>query len=334
MQVMRNLTESALQGPVETGGPDYHAARAGAVMIDRTFGFLSMRGKDCRDFLQRMSTGDVGQLLPNGAVTTVVTTEKARIVDILRVIDRRSDLLVLANAGATETVKEHLQRYIVLDDVALSDQFAMHALSIIGPASSSSLSRFATFEGKSGTFDWGSSNFHWFRDEQWSLANFVLVANADAIGKLAYELNSLGIPRLSDETFEQLRIEEGVPVYGRELTPDVNPLEAGLQNFVSFTKGCYVGQEVIARLDTYKKLQRSLKGFVVEGVMVEGPGIIESQGKEVGITTSWAYSPIVGAGVALGFLSTRAHDNEILQLRTSRGLIPLRVAVVPFVALQ
>jgi folate-binding protein YgfZ len=134
----------------------------------------------------------------------------------------------------------------------------------------------------------------------------VLGARDDAAA-IAAALLATGAPaglEIADEaTLETLRIEAGWPGAGRELTEHWNPLEADLQWAVSFTKGCYTGQEVVARLTTYKKVQRTLRGLKIAGDRVP---ILDSkvrQGEtEVGVVTSGAWSPGLGSVIALAYI--------------------------------
>ncbi len=94
----------------------------------------------------------------------------------------------------------------------------------------------------------------------------------------------IGLQPCGIDALEIHRIESGFPVYGRELIEDVNPLEAGLERFVSLTKGCYIGQEVIARLDTYKKLQKRLMGLLLGDDSCVVPGArVSVQERDVGL---------------------------------------------------
>jgi folate-binding protein YgfZ len=105
------------------------------------------------------------------------------------------------------------------------------------------------------------------------------------------------------EVFDVLRIEAGIPVYGRELREDYNPLEANLRKFVSFTKGCYIGQEVIVRLDTYNKLQRRLVGFIFDTRGgVERNARVLFNDEEIGLVTSSAFSYGIQKTIGLGYV--------------------------------
>jgi folate-binding protein YgfZ len=114
------------------------------------------------------------------------------------------------------------------------------------------------------------------------------------------------------------RVELGIPRYGRELTDDVNPLEAGLEEHISFTKGCYVGQEVIARLKTYGKTNRRLVGFVFHSDVEVLPGtVVKANGHEVGKVTSSAYSIAQHRNIGLGYLRI---DSYVPGVRLTAGI--------------
>ena len=105
------------------------------------------------------------------------------------------------------------------------------------------------------------------------------------------------------DVLEAIRVERGMPVAGKELTEDYNPLEAGLLDYVSFNKGCYVGQEVVTRLDTYDKVQKHLVGLAFQGDSVPAEGAtLFAGGKQTGTITSLATSPTSGRPIGLGYV--------------------------------
>jgi folate-binding protein YgfZ len=116
--------------------------------------------------------------------------------------------------------------------------------------------------------------------------------------------DALGLRPAGAEVHEILRVEAGIPAPGHELDDGHNPLEAELRNAISFTKGCYTGQEVVARLNTYDKLQRALRGLRVYGEVVPEPGRrVLAGGNEAGKVTSAVRSPGLGDGIlALAYL--------------------------------
>jgi len=136
------------------------------------------------------------------------------------------------------------------------------------------------------------------------------------------------------EALETARIENGVGRYGREYGEAVNPLEGGLRRLISFTKGCYTGQEVVARLNTYDKVQRKLVGVVLENKLRIAAGKrprLLVDGQEVGYLTSWARPPRRQRWLALGYLR-RAHAKVRAQVQVEADGVsfPARVASLPF----
>ena len=132
-----------------------------------------------------------------------------------------------------------------------------------------------------------------------------------------------------------LRIEAGIPAPGHELTEQWNPLEAELRSAISFTKGCYTGQEVVARLNTYKKVQRTLRGLRLAGDEIPPPGSrLLAAGAEAGLVTSAAFSPALGAPIALAYvaLETSAPGTAVeVELEPGGRTAAATVLVLPLV---
>jgi folate-binding protein YgfZ len=121
---------------------------------------------------------------------------------------------------------------------------------------------------------------------------------ADVLG----QIRAQGFVELSPQEYEELRVSEGIPAFPNELNELRNPLEAGLRSLVSWTKGCYVGQEVIARLDTYKKVQQRLVTFDLEALPPELPSTVYAGYSECGELTSASWSSARERNCGLGFV--------------------------------
>jgi folate-binding protein YgfZ len=158
---------------------------------------------------------------------------------------------------------------------------------------------------------------------------FAPAAQADALWRALLEAGrERGLVEGDLETLEILRIEAGTPRLGRELGEEVLPQEAGLDHAVSTTKGCYTGQEVMARIRTYGQVKHRLVGLRVEADAPPAPGTpLEVEGARVGEVTSAALSPHAGA-IALGYLR-RPHDEPGTRVRA--GGASAQVARLPFV---
>jgi len=163
-------------------------------------------------------------------------------------------------------------------------------------------------------------------------AGFRLAAPAGAARRVARALalagRPLGLVVGSGEAFEILRIEAGTPRFGAELGPDVLPAEARLEIAIAFDKGCYTGQEIVARVESRGRVRRRLVGLCLRGETAPAPGApIEVDALAVGEVTSGCVSPMCGA-IGLGFVRV-PHDAPGSQLLV--GGRPARVAALPFV---
>ena len=150
-----------------------------------------------------------------------------------------------------------------------------------------------------------------------------VIAPSGGVEAVSSALVGAGVMEMDVEAYEVFRVGAGVPVYGRELGEEVNPLEAGLWEAVSFTKGCYVGQEVVARLNTYEKVKRYLvKLSFEEGEMPETGATLTVEGKEAGKITSVAPTAVSGRRAALGYVRKKyAEPGARLVAETAEGKV-------------
>jgi folate-binding protein YgfZ len=134
------------------------------------------------------------------------------------------------------------------------------------------------------------------------------------------------------DALEILRIEAGVPVFGRDMTEDTIPVEANLTDAISYTKGCYVGQEVIARLDARGHVNRRLMGLRLEGDALPQPGdVIVSPEREVGWVTSAAFSPALQQPIAMGYIRREVNaPGTELSVQSNGAALVGNVVELPF----
>lgn len=293
----------------------YAAALGGTVYIRFNRGVIRGTGADRLDLLHRLSTNATRDLAAGEETTTILTSDKGRVIEVVRVIALDDHILMLLSGGDTEQVRAWLEKYTIMDDFATSDAtsgyvvagvYGDHAKSLVAgvldqrPPDAGKVAR--------GRFQEGEVMI--LRDLRLTGAGgFLLVIDATVADALLARLAEGGAREIGEETYETLRIEAGSPAIGRELTEAYNPLEAGLTQFISFTKGCYIGQEVIARLDSYDKVQRHLVGLSFPGSLEARNGgaldlVDAGEGKRVGAITSIAYSPSLGRTIALAYVRT------------------------------
>jgi folate-binding protein YgfZ len=297
----------------------YEAARAHAIVVDLSRrGRVRVTGKDRVDLLQRLTTNDMKSIAPGEGITNLFLTNKGRIFELCDILAFPDHLLLLlASEEATRTA-EWIERYVFMEDVVAADVTAETSLfGIFGPQAGAAIQASAGME--SGTITG--------RDHQAAViggAN-VVVGGAEPIAGAGFRVlgtrtdaaaiesallaagASAGVRRANLDALEILRIEAGWPAAGHELTEHWNPLEADLRWAVSYTKGCYTGQEVVARLTTYKKVQHTVRGLKISGSAVPGPESKVRRGEaEVGQITSAAWSPGVQSVIALAYLDLAA----------------------------
>jgi tRNA-modifying protein YgfZ len=321
-----------------TNEQEYAAAQAGSVMIDAAaWGRLRFTGKDRLDFLHRMSTNDLLKLRAGQGAATVFTTPIARIIDRTMIYVRETDLLMLTSRGNQGRVLQWLRKYIFFNDEVqiknVTDETAM--LSIYG-TTVDHVMHWASGE------DLTTLPLHHWRTVRIAQIE-ALIARADPIGGGGFHvivekamlpqvwqaLLAIGVVPIGEETYQVLRIEAGLPEFGHELGDEYIPLEANLWADVSFSKGCYTGQEIIARLESRQRLAKQLMGLRFEAE-VTLPVTLFSDEHEVGVVTSAAHSPRLG-WIGLGYLkSAKATVGQPLQARSAERAMPATVSALPF----
>lgn len=269
-----------------------------------------MTGLDRLDFLHRMSTSSVVGLRPGHGLATVLTTDIGRVVDRVEVYCRADSLLLLTSAGRSANVAQHLARYVLYrDKVRVSNvQSQVGTYTLLGEGVPRLLAGIAPVgaelsQGRIVETLLDSHELWIMRQPSPSLDGYHLMVPRAAVPAVEGTLSAAGAAVMESETHDRLRIEAGLPAYGSEFDERTNPLEAGLRRLVNFDKGCYIGQEVIARLDTYQKVQRVL--VRLEFPMIEtAPGAkLLVDGRPAGQLTSVATGAV--STLALGYLSTR-----------------------------
>ncbi|MBF8267705.1 MAG: folate-binding protein YgfZ [Dehalococcoidia bacterium] len=313
---------------------EYRAARKAIALADRShFGRLRITGADGLDLLNRLSTNRLIGMRPGEGASTVLTTNQGRIIDLLLVINRGDGLLVLTSPQTPARVAEWIDLYTFGEDIAVADVTEETALlSLIGPGAGELLGPEASALGLYGTAQVSLQGLQVpiIRTDAQGIAGYDLLTPASRAEEVWEALLQAGAAPVGENALEMLRVEQGVPRYGRELGEDFNPLEAGLTSSISFDKGCYIGQEVVLRLNTYKKVQRHLKGIVLEEGRPAPGARLEVDGKDVGFLTSVVESPLLGRTLALGYVrAAHAPAGQDIGVRSGEHLAPGKVLDLP-----
>jgi aminomethyltransferase len=292
-------------------------------------GVIGVTGGDARRWLDGMLTNDVTRLRHDGPerdCPALLLTPIGRIVADVHVLARPDGFWLDVARAALPAVLQRLSKYVIADDVRLADLgTGLARLGLEGPATPRIAAAAGTALADTGAVQ---AAFGWSGEP--ALQLFVPAAAAEElIAALRAAGAAHGLVEADADALELLRIEAGIPRFGAELDEEVLPPEARLDAAVSTTKGCYTGQEVIARIRSRGQVKHLLVGLRFEDGEPPAPETpIEADGRRVGEITSAARSPQAGV-IALGFV-TRPHDAPGSELRVAGR--PARVAELPFVA--
>ena len=305
---------------------EYRAARQGAALVDRSAsGRLRITGADGLDLLNRLSTNKLIDLTAGEGASTVLTTNKGRIIDLFPVVNLGDELLVITSPQTGEQVVDWVDLYTFGEDIQVTDVTDDTALlHVVGPGAAallgadvSSLSLYHACE-----VSLGGAQVQAVRTDALGATGYDLLVARDQAEEAWDALVALGAVPMGEDAAEMLRVEQGTPRYGRELSEEFNPLEAGLLPSISFDKGCYIGQEVVVRLNTYNKVQKRLVGIVVKDGAPLPEQRLEVDEKDAGFLTSVVYSPILECALALGYVRTRhASTGQEVCIRSGDELI-------------
>lgn len=314
---------------------EYQALKDGTALLNRSdVGLVTVEGEDALDLLNRLTTNDLMDLNTNFAMPSVLTSNKGRIMDLLLVLRMEDHLLVFTSPGAHQKVASHINFYTFTEDVRVHDITTNQSLlTIAGPGSTSlldkmgvlgvaSLRKYETVRAK--ISDVGVTVA---RTDFLGLPSYDLLAGATHFRHLWQNLQRNGARPVGQEALTTARVELGVPAYGTELCEAYNPLEALLLDYISFTKGCYVGQEIVTRLNTYKKVQKFLVGLRWHPASKPKlPVRLLFKDKQVGVLTSAAISPINDVGMGLGYVKkAHAKSGNLLDMDSVPGASPVSI---------
>ncbi len=294
----------------------YYAALEGCLVVEHEApGVLVARGASTLDLLHRMSTNDMTGLGASEIRATVLTTAIGRTVDLIHVIRRAEDFLIVTSPGRAQSVQAWLGRYIFFnDDVVLGEMGDGPRLwGMYGPSAATevaALTGVATAPDPPSCAILGESLF-W--KTEGPFPGWCLLAAPDLHHRAQARWGDRGPGSPQADAYEAHRIERGLPAPGREIDDDVIPLEVGLWHLVSFDKGCYIGQEVIARMESRSRIARQLAGALLE-TAVSAPQDIEQGNVPVGRLTSSAVSPRLGA-IGLGLVRSAVLQQSPAEVR-------------------
>jgi folate-binding protein YgfZ len=315
----------------------YEAIQTGvAYYLQVNAGYLRIGGDDRIAFFQRQTTNDLRHVQPGSSRVTVLTSPIARILDVLRLVDEGDALGAITLPGYRETTARYLKSRIFFNDkVSLSDASEETIqIDIEGPQAMGVLQDLgveqlpALDEVTLGNLD--STRIRVIGQRGLSGIGYRLLAEAGSLPDIERLLDAHAAERLSEGIYDISRIEAGLPSAGAELTGDYTPLETGLEWAVAENKGCYTGQEILARQMTYDKVTQHLAGLLLSSQANEGERAWV-EGKPAGTITSSGLSPRFGP-IALAILKRPFHQagTNLLVGKDSGATSPAQVVPLPF----
>ncbi len=297
---------------------EYAAVReAGAGLIDLSSrGRLLVSGSEAVAFLNGLITNDMKTLLPNTWMPAAFPNVQGRLiasVRVLRLADETTPAFLLDTEATThEAVLKNIQRFTLAGDFHVVDiSRETVQLSVQGNDSNRIVSEIFgdAFAGLSAfgvvrLSDDRLGDVTIFRASDTGADGFDLIVGNDNAAGLWQALQTAGARPVGHEALEILRIEAGIPRYGIDMDESNVITETALDDAVSYTKGCYVGQEIIARIKYRGHVAKKLSGLICPqgGNPQSGNTITSTDGKEIGRVTSTTHSPQLGQTIALGYV--------------------------------
>ena len=302
---------------------------------------LQFTGPDRVSFLQGMLSNDLRLLKMFDGQQATVLTQQGKVIADVRVLCAMNSLYLDFWEPLKEKILNHLNRYLVADEVEIndpSDNWKM--LSLQGPSAQAVLHELFAHADlpeephRHAMVQFDGRPICVVRADHSGHNGFDLIVENSALAALAEQLLLRGASWVGESAQNMLRIEAGMPRYGVDFTEEHLVLEVGLENAVSFTKGCYLGQEIVERIRSRGHVNKKLCGLLLDGNAPASPGdAIIAAGHEVGKITSSVSSFALNRPIALGYVSKDFWSPGTgLSVRRENGSIAATVVVVPFVA--
>ena len=326
---------------------DYEAVRnGGAGLIDlSTRARISVGGSEAVMFLNGLITNDMKTLAENSWMPAVFPNVQGRLIAAIRMMrladqsDGKPRFLIDTEAATHSPVLKTIERFTMAGDFKVADITGETAMLSIQGRDYSRVLQAVFGDGpaslpKNGVVvvQWQDVECTVVRSSHTAEDGFDVLVDADKKSALANALVDGGAVAVSQDTLETLRIEAGVGRFGRDMDESNVVTEANLDEAVSFTKGCYIGQEIIARIKYRGHVAKKLTGITLSGDVNVEPGTIvrSTDGKEIGRVTSFAFSPTLEKGIALGYVRYEQLTPGT-EVRIGDGEVKAVVTELPFV---
>jgi len=308
---------------------------------------ICLTGADRMRFLHGQVTNDIKKLKTGQGCYAAVVSAKGRMQSDLNIYNLTDELLLDFEPGLSGSIIERLKKYIVADDVEVIDVTPIYGLiSVEGQRAATVVQKLGIFGELPGnpfefskTADSELGEMYLINQPRFGAAGFDLFVPVEALhaaaNKLLSATRAVGGRPCGLRASEAARIEAGIPRFGLDMDETNLPQECGLEDrAVSYTKGCYIGQEVLNRVHTMGHVNRMLRGLQLPGPLItppeKGTKLFHDR-KEVGFITSAVQSPRWGKNIGLGYVRRGVDQpGTMLSLADAAGESSVRVVPLPF----
>jgi folate-binding protein YgfZ len=297
---------------------EFEAMAAHVGLVDRSDRVrLKITGPDRAKFLHNLTTNEIKRMAVGRGCEAFVTSPQGKTIGYMIILAADDRIIARADPVGAELALPHFRKYGVFDDVSIDDVSAStFELHLLGPEAVELVTRAAgrlpeDIEYAHVATEIGGNAVRLVRESPALPRGLTVIGELAAAASVKERLlehgRDLGLVEVDADSFDVLRIEAGTPVFGKDVTDRNLPQEFGRDDrAINFVKGCYLGQETVARIDALGHVNQVLKGLsFAPGSSVPEPGsVLEHDGKRVGVVTSAAFSPVRDAFVGLGLIRT------------------------------
>ena len=300
-------------------------------------GWIRATGEDRVRWLNGMVTNSIQDLKPGKGSYNFVLSVQGRIQGDAYIFATPDALLIETAAAQLPGLMALLDRFIIMDDVELADvSTARSGLSIAGPEAVSLLAKLGLTVEHLAPLDlqptqWNSTPITIIHAHSPLISRFELWADAATIAALSQALLAAGAINADPESLEYLRILDGTPLYGKDIRDRELPQETAQTRALHFSKGCYLGQEIVERIRSRGNVHRTFSAFRLEGDLPPAGSTLEAEGKQIGELTSVAAIPLQGNPIqlALGYIRREALDRGLPLTYPGGVAIPTTIPFSP-----
>lgn len=327
--------------PSATMLSEYMAATSGVGTHVRTeCGLVEITGKDRAAWLHNLVTNMVKTLQPGEGNYAFAVNIKGRCIFDCNILVDAARILLDVDLRWIDAAIKHLTKYTITEDVSLKNVSASFGrLAIMGPGASAVVTRLcganltpmSQLQHVAVTIS--DTDVRLIRHDFAGVPTAELIVPIEAMDRVIAAIDAAGpLPRLGDDAVRMMRIEAGIPASVDDIDADVVPPETlQIERGISYHKGCYLGQEVIERMRSHGVLPRKLVGIRLDGdTQPPRDAVVAVDGAPVGRVTSSAYSPVLMAGLALGYMkAAHAQPGKVVEVKSASQAWPGGVVALP-----